>query len=68
VVGDAELRVPVTAIYSKRDAIVDWRQCLDPNPKNAVDYHEVDATHLELGVSREVIAIIAEAFARCPTR
>lgn len=53
------LRVPVTAIYSKRDAVVAWQACLDRI--NATTEHvEVNTTHLGLGLSPDVYAIIAD--------
>lgn len=56
------LRVPVTAIYSRRDSIVAWQACIDRT--NAVTEHvEVAATHLGLGLSPDVLAIIADRLA-----
>lgn len=57
------LAPPVTAIYSKRDSIVAWRACFDPNADNRVEHVEVDAGHLELGVSAAVLERIAAALA-----
>jgi pimeloyl-ACP methyl ester carboxylesterase len=67
------LRVPVTAIYSKRDGIVAWQSCLDAWTPG-VEHVEVDASHLGLGFSPEVLPIVAdrlalgaeEAAAACP--
>jgi pimeloyl-ACP methyl ester carboxylesterase len=61
--GRGRIDVPITAIFSKRDAVVGWRHCMDPNPGNRVQYVEVDATHFELGVSPEVLARVAHALA-----
>jgi pimeloyl-ACP methyl ester carboxylesterase len=56
------IRVPVTAIYSRRDAIVAWQACIDKS--NAVTEHvEVAATHLGLGLSPDVLAIVADSLA-----
>jgi hypothetical protein len=60
--GEAPLSVPITAIYSKRDAVVPWQTCIDPDAR--VEHVEVDATHFELGVSPEVLRIVAAALAR----
>jgi pimeloyl-ACP methyl ester carboxylesterase len=60
--GEAPLPVPITAIYSKRDAIVPWQTCIDSDAK--VEHVEVDATHLQLGVSPEVLRIVAATLAR----
>lgn len=56
------LRVPVTAIYSRRDGVVSWQACLDRhNP--AVEHVEVACTHLGLGIAPEVWRIVAERLA-----
>jgi hypothetical protein len=39
------LQVPITAFYTKRDSVVDWRICIDEtNP--TVNNIEVDSSHL----------------------
>ncbi len=53
------LRVPVTAIYSKRDAVVAWQACLD-RTNSMTEHVEVNATHLGLGLSPDVYGIIAD--------
>ncbi|MGD2031424.1 MAG: alpha/beta hydrolase [Gammaproteobacteria bacterium] len=56
------IRVPVTAVYSRRDAIVAWQACIDQS--NAVTEHvEVAATHLGLGLSPDVLAVVADSLA-----
>lgn len=60
--GDGPIPVPITAIYSKRDAVVPWHDCIDPDTR--VEHVEVDATHFELGVSPEVLRIVAATLAR----
>jgi len=56
------LKIPVTAIYSKRDGVVTWQACIDR--VNAVTEHvEVGASHLGLGLSPDVYAIIASRLA-----
>jgi pimeloyl-ACP methyl ester carboxylesterase len=60
--GEGPLPVPITAIYSKRDAVVPWHYCIDPDTR--VEHVEVDATHFELGVSPEVLRIVASVLAR----
>jgi pimeloyl-ACP methyl ester carboxylesterase len=52
------LRVPVTAIYSKRDGIVAWQACIDRWSPN-VRHIEVSETHVGLGFSPRVLAIVA---------
>jgi pimeloyl-ACP methyl ester carboxylesterase len=57
------LRVPVTALYSRRDGIVDWRACIDGENGGPITHVEVDATHLGLGFSADVFRIVAERLA-----
>ena len=57
------LRVPVTAIYSKRDGVVAWRACIDRwSPR--VRHIEVSETHLGLAFAPRVRAIVAEEVER----
>jgi triacylglycerol lipase len=41
---------PAVAVYSRTDAIVDWRACLDP----AAEWVEVDSSHCGMAVNAEV--------------
>jgi pimeloyl-ACP methyl ester carboxylesterase len=52
------LRVPVTAIYSKRDGIVAWQACIDRWSPD-VRHIEVSETHVGLGFAPRVLAIVA---------
>jgi len=61
------LRTPVTAIYSRTDAVVAWRACIDRNGSN-VEHVEVRTTHLGFGFSAEVYTIIAQRLAAQPER
>jgi pimeloyl-ACP methyl ester carboxylesterase len=56
------LRTPVTAIYSRADAIVAWQACIDENGTD-VEHIEVRTTHLGFGFSPEVYKIIAHRLA-----
>jgi len=56
------ITVPVTAIYTKRDGIVDWRACIDRHSVE-VEHVEVASTHLGLGVDPDVWRIIADRLA-----
>lgn len=58
------LPVPVSVLYSKRDAVVAWRACLDPNPNNDVEHFEIDATHAGMGFDRRVLRLVAERIER----
>jgi hypothetical protein len=56
------LCTPVTAIYSRADAVVAWEACIDQNG-TAVEHVEVRTTHVGLGFSPEVYKIIAQRLA-----
>jgi hypothetical protein len=56
------LTTPVTAIYSRFDAVVAWEACIDNDCVN-VEHVEVGTTHFGLGFSPEVYRIIAERLA-----
>lgn len=58
------LRVPVTAIYSRRDGVVDWRACLDDEDGGPIEHVEVRASHVGLGLSPEVFRLVARRLAR----
>ena len=49
--------VSFTAIYSRRDGIVDWRACVDPEA-HAV---EVTASHVGMALDPRVIDVVTEA-------
>jgi triacylglycerol lipase len=55
--------VRFTALYSKRDGVVDWRACLDP----AAEQIEVRASHLGMGLNAEVYAELGNALGRFGT-
>jgi pimeloyl-ACP methyl ester carboxylesterase len=61
------IETPVTAVYTRSDAVVAWRACIDRHSKN-VDHVEVGTTHLGLGFSPEVYQIIAQRLARKDAR
>jgi triacylglycerol lipase len=54
------LDVDFTAVYSKRDGIVDWRACVDPEAKAV----EVSASHVGMAVDPRVIDRVVEALTR----
>ena len=57
------LTVPTTAIYTKSDAIVPWRSCLeDPGPQR--QNIEVTGSHSGLGHNPAVLRIIADRLAQ----
>ena len=57
------ITVPITAIYSKTDAVVAWRACLDHVNPN-VHHVEVHTTHLGLGIHHDVFAEVARRLSR----
>ncbi len=61
------IRVPVTAIWSRADGIVDWRACIDPHDRN-IEHVEVRATHLSLGFDPHVLRIVADRLGRAQKR
>ena len=64
---DARYRVPltrpVTAIFSRRDGIVAWNACIDARSPH-VEHVEVETTHFGMGVSPDVLSVIATRLAR----
>jgi pimeloyl-ACP methyl ester carboxylesterase len=61
------LRVPVTAIFSKRDRVVAWQACIDDRSPE-VEHVEVRTTHIGLGFAPEVYRIVADRLARSATK
>ena len=61
------LTTPITAIYSRVDAVVAWEACID-HLTSHVEHIEVGATHLGLGFSPDVYEIIAQRLAEAATQ
>ena len=57
------LRTPVTAIYSRADAIVAWEACIDRATLN-IEHIEVRTAHIGFGFCPEVYKIIAQRLAQ----
>lgn len=53
--------VEFTAIYSRRDGVVDWHACIDPEAGAQV---EVRTSHVGMAVDPSVITAVSEALAR----
>lgn len=49
--------VTFTAIHSRRDGVVDWRACIDPEARSI----EVEASHLGMAVDPRVVAHVESA-------
>jgi pimeloyl-ACP methyl ester carboxylesterase len=57
------IRVPITAMFTRRDGIVDWRACIDRFSPH-VEHVEVRSTHLSLGIDPDVWWTVAQALSR----
>ena len=56
------IRVPVTAVYSRRDGIVAWQACIDhDNP--GVEHVEVSSSHFGMGIDPDVWLLSAKLLA-----
>ena len=60
--NEVPIDVPITAIYSRRDAIVAWGACIDRSSPD-VEHIEVDTSHLGLTLSPEVYRLVARRLA-----
>jgi len=58
----APIRVPVTAIWSRRDGIVAWQACVDTQSADAENL-EVGSVHWALGLDPDVLVATAERLA-----
>jgi hypothetical protein len=56
------LQTPVTAIYSRTDAVVAWQACIDRDGVT-IEHVEVSTTHVGFGFSPEVYKVIAQRLA-----
>jgi hypothetical protein len=53
------IRVPLTAVYSRRDGIVAWEACIDhDNPQ--VEHVEVSSSHFAMGIDPDVWLLSAK--------
>lgn len=60
--NNVPIQVPITAIYTRTDLVVDWRACIDRSSP-IVEHVEVSTTHLGLGFCPEVYRIVAQSLA-----
>ncbi|HYP48121.1 MAG TPA: alpha/beta hydrolase [Thermoleophilaceae bacterium] len=56
------ISVPITAIYSKRDGIVNWQACLDTSNPRATNV-EVGSSHFGMGIDPAVWRLAAQLLA-----
>jgi pimeloyl-ACP methyl ester carboxylesterase len=54
------ITVPVIAMYSKRDGVVNWRACIDRDTPHAINI-EIFSTHLAMGLDPDVWHTIESA-------
>ncbi|GAB2465272.1 alpha/beta hydrolase [Jatrophihabitans fulvus] len=52
-------QVPLLSVYSRHDAILDWRTCLDP----AAEQVEIDAGHVGMATDPRVMRLVADRLA-----
>ncbi len=57
------IRAPITAIFSRSDAVVAWQACIDRHSPD-VEHVEVSSTHVGLGFDPDVYSIVADRLAR----
>jgi triacylglycerol lipase len=48
--------VDLVSVYSRRDGVVHWRSCLDPEAEQV----EVDSTHVGMAMNAAVYRLVAE--------
>lgn len=59
------ISVPVTAIYSRSDGVVQWQDCVDSETPD-VENIEVSSSHLGLNIDPDVWRLITERLAQKP--
>lgn len=53
----AQIRVPIRAIFSKLDGVVNWQACIDDlNPD--VEHHEILGSHVGMGTNVDVFRLL----------
>lgn len=57
------LTMPVTSVFSRKDAVVAWQASIDRVSPN-VEHVEVSSKHFGMGCSPEVFAVVAERLGR----
>lgn len=61
------ISVPLTAIYSRRDTVVNWEACIDHYNEHC-EHIEVDASHLSLGFDPKVLQLVERAIEESEVR
>lgn len=57
------IRVPITAIYTRNDGVVNWQACIDHYNEHC-RHIEVEATHLSLGYDRKILQLVSRTIAQ----
>ena len=53
----ADIKVPVRAIYSKLDGVVNWQACIDHRSPD-VEHHEILGSHVGMGTNVDVFRLL----------
>ena len=64
---DDPIQVPISAIFTRRDGIVEWSACIDRN-SSQVTHFEVGSTHLSMGFDPDVWRIVASEIGLAKTQ
>ena len=59
---DNPIRVPITAVFTRQDSIVDWPACVD-RVSPQVEHVEVASTHTGMGLDPDVWEVVATRLA-----
>jgi pimeloyl-ACP methyl ester carboxylesterase len=59
ITGPLPATVRLTSFYTREDAVVDWRACIDPDPR--ATSHEVRGTHVGLAWNAQVYRRLGDA-------
>ena len=57
--NELPLTVPVTAIFSKSDGVVNWRACID-HLNDGVEHIEIDGPHAGMTINPDIFELVAD--------
>lgn len=60
--AESPIRVPLTAVFTRRDGIVAWEACID-RVSPSVEHVEVGSTHIGMGLDPDVWQVVADRLA-----
>lgn len=55
--NERPIKVPVRAIYSKLDGVVNWRACIDDDTKD-IEHYEINGSHVGMGTNVDVFRML----------